>query len=162
MVQVLRKQVLQEPEELIAHILTRFHEMHRQELPVLIDLADTVETVHVHDEWAPRGLARFLRILLVAMDQHMNKEEMILFPAMQAGGVDGIQFPIQVMRGDHEAHLEDIAQIRALTNNLSLPHSECESWTSLYAGLQKFMDDLLEHIRLENDALFPMFEEVRD
>lgn len=162
MVQVAERTDLDDPRTLIAHILERYHEVHRAELQVLVSLADKVEAAHVHDEWAPRGLTRFLRTLEEAMDQHMRKEEMILFPAMQAGGADGIQFPIQVMRGDHEAHLDDIRQIRALTNNLTLSPTACEDWTALYKGLEKFVDDLMEHIRLENDLLFPQFEGRRD
>jgi regulator of cell morphogenesis and NO signaling len=34
----------------------------------------------------------------------------------------------------------------------------CRSWTALYTGLRKFADDLVEHIRLENEVLFPRYE----
>ncbi len=158
MIDVVEAPVRSAPDELISFILERYHEVHRRELPMLIDLAGKVEAVHVHDEWAPRGLSQFLQTLLIAMDQHMRKEEMILFPAMNAGRQAGIQVPIQVMRGDHEAHLDDIAHIKSLTNNLFLPDGACRSWADLYTGLQKFIDDLLDHIRLENETLFPMFE----
>lgn len=88
----------------------------------------------------------------------MKKEELILFPAIRAGGAPGIEDPIAVMRADHDHHDRDIAEIRRLTRNLTLPAGACGTWTALYAGLAEFIDDLTEHMRLENDVLFPQFE----
>jgi regulator of cell morphogenesis and NO signaling len=39
-----------------------------------------------------------------------------------------------------------------------VPEGACRTWTALYAGLGAFLDDLAEHIRLENEVLFPPFE----
>jgi regulator of cell morphogenesis and NO signaling len=41
---------------------------------------------------------------------------------------------------------------------VKLAEGACTPWAMLYAGLAEFMADLTEHIRLENDALFPRFE----
>ena len=46
----------------------------------------------------------------------------------------------------------------SLTADLRLPPGACRIWTALYAGLEEFLSDLTEHIRLENDVLFPPFE----
>jgi len=88
----------------------------------------------------------------------MKKEELILFPAMRKGGGPGIEHPIAVMREDHDGHDHDVAEIRRITRGPALPEDACRSWTALYAGLDEFMIDLAEHMRLENDVLFPMFE----
>ncbi len=40
-----------------------------------------------------------------------------------------------------------------------LPADACGSWRSLYAGVEKFADDLATHIRIENEILFPRFME---
>jgi regulator of cell morphogenesis and NO signaling len=45
-----------------------------------------------------------------------------------------------------------------VTRGLTLPEGACRSWTALYAGLAKFSDDLIRHIHLENETLFPRFE----
>lgn len=143
---------------LIDHILTRYHEMHRADLASLVPLAERVERVHADDPEAPRGLARALGALAVALDDHMAKEEMILFPAMRAGGAEGIGHPIAVMRADHDDHAEGIARIRQLTHDLIPPDHACGSWRSLYGGAAALIDDLAAHIALENDVLFPRFE----
>ena len=88
----------------------------------------------------------------------MKKEELILFPAIRKGGGPRIGTPIAVMRADHDDHAQDVAEIRRLTGDLGLPEGACRSWTALYVGLGEFISDLEEHIRLENDVLFPPFE----
>ncbi|MFW6024138.1 MAG: hemerythrin domain-containing protein [Dichotomicrobium sp.] len=32
------------------------------------------------------------------------------------------------------------------------------SWSALYAALASFLDDLEQHMKLENEVLFPQFE----
>jgi regulator of cell morphogenesis and NO signaling len=44
------------------------------------------------------------------------------------------------------------------TRGLTLPEGACRSWTALYTGLAKFSQDLVAHMHLENDVLFPRFE----
>jgi regulator of cell morphogenesis and NO signaling len=127
-------------------------------LPALAELAGKVERVHAGDVHVPAGLSDLLRRMIGELEVHMKKEELILFPAMRKGGGPGIEHPIAVMRADHDGHDQDVAEIRRLTNGPKLPDGACRSWTALYAGLDEFMIDLAEHIRLENEVLFPMFE----
>ena len=70
----------------------------------------------------------------------------------------GIEHPIAVMRANHAGHDREVAEIRRMTANLSVPDGACGTWTGLYRGLAAFIDDLTEHMRLENDVLFPLFE----
>lgn len=145
-------------EELIDHILRRYHASHRADLATLVPLAAKVETVHAADPAMPKGLARALALLAGEMEDHMAKEEMILFPAMRAGG-DGrsLARPIAVMRADHDDHAENVALVRRLTGNLAPPDHACGSWCALYAGTARLFDDLAAHVALENDVLFPRF-----
>jgi regulator of cell morphogenesis and NO signaling len=143
---------------LIDLIETRYHDIHREELADLQPLARKVEAVHADDPDAPKGLAQALATLAAEMEEHMTKEEMILFPAMRAGGAPGIEDPIAVMRADHDDHAENIALIRRITADLMVPDHACGSWRALYAGTEKLLTDLADHIALENEVLFPRFE----
>jgi regulator of cell morphogenesis and NO signaling len=154
----MKPEALRETGALIDHILTNYHAMHRQDLASLLPLAARVEQVHADDPDAPKGLARALTTLAQEMEDHMRKEEMILFPAMRAGGGPGIEHPIAVMRADHDDHAENITLIRQLTQDLTLPDHACGSWRSLYAGTATLLSELADHIALENDVLFPRFE----
>jgi regulator of cell morphogenesis and NO signaling len=147
-----------ETSALIDHILITYHEMHRADLASLLPLAERVEAVLADDPDAPRGLARALASLSREMEDHMFKEEQILFPAMRAGGGAGIAQPIAVMRADHRDHAEAIRVIRHITHDLSPPEHACGSWRSLYSGTATLLDELEAHIALENDVLFPRFE----
>ncbi len=139
-------------------IETRYHARHREQMPALAAMAERVETAHFGDEHAPEGLSDLLKRMIGELEVHMKKEELILFPAIRKGGMSGIESPIAVMRADHDDHAVEVARIRSLTDGLSLPDSACRTWTALYAGLAEFLADLEEHIRLENDVLFPQFE----
>ena len=149
---------IDDPVALTRHIEASFHARHRAQLPELAAMAERVEHVHFGDENVPEGLSALLRRMIGALEVHMKKEELILFPAIRRGGGPGIDGPIAVMRADHEDHDLEVAEIRRLTGGLAVPEGACRTWTALYAGLGAFLDDLAEHIRLENEVLFPPFE----
>lgn len=44
--------------------------------------------------------------------------------------------------------------------SLALPAGACRTWTALYEGLAEFVADLVAHIRLQNEVLFPQCEEA--
>jgi regulator of cell morphogenesis and NO signaling len=140
---------------LIEHILARYHAPHRAALADLIPLATRVESVH---DDAPAGLARRLEALRAELESHMMKEENVLFPMMLRGGHPMIGAPIGVMRHEHDEAAALIDEIRGETGGFALPEGACGSWTRLYTGLDRLARDLAEHIRLENDVLFPRFE----
>lgn len=143
---------------LIDHILTRYHDTHRAEMDWLIPLAQKVETVHGDHDDAPLGLTEALLALRDELDSHMAKEEQILFPLMRQGGHPAIQHPIAVMRNEHDEAATLLQTITQVTHSLTLPEGACRSWTALYAGLEKFRDDLVMHMHLENEVLFPRFD----
>lgn len=143
---------------LIDHIVARYHEIHRQKLPELLTLARKVERVHHDVPEAPLGLADVLERLSAELEAHMRKEEFVLFPAMRQGVMEGLVQPIAMLRHDHEEHTGTIRVVEELARGFSVPEGACGSWQRLYAGVQKLCDDLREHIRVENEILFPRFE----
>lgn len=142
---------------LIDHILTRYHDTHRTEMDWLIPLAQKVETVHGDHEDAPLGLTEALLDLKEELESHMAKEERVLFPMMRQGGHPAIQHPIAAMRHDHDTAADLLRKVEHVTRGLSLPEGACRSWTALYTGLEKFTEDLVAHMHLENEVLFPRF-----
>ncbi|WP_247365092.1 hemerythrin domain-containing protein, partial [Ralstonia pseudosolanacearum] len=73
------------PSMLIDHILERFHERHREQLPELIRLARRVEHVHGDRPECPVGLSELLEAMWQELESHMQKEEQILFPMLARG-----------------------------------------------------------------------------
>lgn len=144
--------------ELTRYLERRYHDRHREQVPALIALAAKVEAAHADDPTVPAGLADFLSRMQGDLEDHLRKEEIILFPAIRQGGNARFFGPITVMRSEHDDHTADLATLRQLTQGMTAPPHACRSWVALIEGLREFVTDLEEHIRLENDVLFPQFE----
>jgi regulator of cell morphogenesis and NO signaling len=140
--------------ELIDHILARFHERHRAQLPELIRLASKVETVHADSPDCPRGLAGHLEAMQQDLLNHMLKEEQVLFPLLRNGSPAFVPGPVAVMRGEHDLHGVALARMVELSGGLQAPEGACTTWRALIAGLQELREDLMQHIHLENNVLF--------
>jgi regulator of cell morphogenesis and NO signaling len=145
---------------LVEHILERYHATHRQQLAELVPLAEKVEAVHGADPAAPSGLAEMLGGLRDELAIHMAKEEAVLFPAMRAG-LPHLDRPIATMRADHDDHAEALGAMLNLCYGCVPPQHACGSWRRLYASVETLVADLREHVRLENEVLFPRFESAR-
>ncbi len=140
--------------ELVDHIVERFHARHREQLPELIRLAEKVERVHAGHPDVPAGLAAHLAQMLSELENHMQKEERILFPMLVRGQGSMAGGPISVMESEHVMHGEELEKMLELTHQLELPDGACNTWRALYLGLSELRDDLMEHIHLENNILF--------
>jgi regulator of cell morphogenesis and NO signaling len=139
----------------IHHIVERYHESLRRELPELRQMAATVEEKHADKPACPRGLAAHLAAIHEAVQDHLAKEEQILFPMILAGRGSMAGGPVQVMEAEHVEHGANLARTRALTNDLVPPPEACATWQALYLRLGALEADLMDHIHLENHILFP-------
>ena len=145
--------------DLVDHILKRYHEVHRQELPELILMARRVEAVHRDHPQVPHGLAAQLETMEKELLEHMAKEEQILFPLFKQGDNPMVLHPIGMMRHEHVSHGAQLEQLAELTTQHQPPAGACNTWQALYAGTFRLTEDLIEHIHLENNLLFPIFED---
>ncbi len=143
---------------LIALILERYHAVHRHEFPQLIELARKVEAVHCSHSACPNGLTDFLLDTFADLEGHMRKEESVLFPLLLAEGGSCVPFAMKRMRAEHEDHGARLKLMALLTDDFTPPANACRTWRALYAGCAKLDGDLREHIHLENNVLFPCFE----
>ena len=140
---------------LVQHILKRYHEPLKGEIPRLVALAVKVEEVHAGKPDCPAGLSRLLTEIQTAVESHLAKEEQILFPLIAAGQGRNAHMPIQVMLQEHEDHGRNLRRIREMTHELKAPEYACASWRELYRALAALEADLMDHIHLENNILFP-------
>ncbi|QHM70453.1 iron-sulfur cluster repair protein YtfE [Mixta intestinalis] len=141
--------------ELIDHIITRYHDGHRQQLPDLIAMAEKVERVHGAKAACPRGLTKVIDEVYQHLSEHMMKEERVLFPMIKQGFGSRASDPIAVMEFEHNEAGEQLEVIKSLTNNLTPPEEACTTWRALYSGIDNFIQELMQHIHLENNLLFP-------
>ncbi len=150
--------------ELVDHILATHHAFVKREIPRLSALVDKVHRVHgdTHPDTLPE-LARTWHAWAQELALHLEKEEMVLFPALKnlAAGRPftlhcGLEGPISMMEWEHDQHGLVLARLRALTGGYVPPPEACGSWRALWSGLEAFERDLHQHVHLENNVLFPM------
>jgi len=140
--------------QLIDHLLSNFHERHRSHLPHLIQLARKIEAVHTGHVNCPTGLTQLLQSMQQELESHMMKEEQVLFPMLRQLRFEQATMPIRVMRMEHEEHQQALEQLNKLTDNLQLPDDACGTWQRLYQELELFINELNQHIEIENMLLF--------
>ena len=141
--------------QVITHIVDHFHAGHRDELPRLIAMAEKVERVHAGRPDCPHGLAAHLRDVAHDLEQHMQKEEAVLFPMIVAGAGMRAWAPIQCLTSEHDEHGRALARMRELAHGYLPPLHACGTWRALYLGLADLERDVMEHVHLENHVLFP-------
>lgn len=141
--------------ELVEHLLSVFHASHREELPRLAAAARKVEAVHGDKPDCPRGLGQQLERMVEELEDHMQKEEQVLFPLIQRGQGARAAMPVQVLEHEHRDHGANLQRVRQLAHDFKAPEEACNTWRALYLGLAELERDLMQHIHLENNVLFP-------
>ena len=160
--------------DLIDHILKTHHHYLRQEIPPLSEMAAKVAAVH--GDRFPEKLPLLETVFSSLVDEitgHLIKEEQILFPIviqMEKAQKNGqslsetycvsVNNPLRIMIYEHDNAGSALGQIRNLTNDYKPPESACNMFRGLYFGLAKLEKDLLQHMHLENNILFPRVTEL--
>lgn len=142
--------------DLIDHIIEAFHIPLREELERLNGMTEKV--VRVHGDKDPVRFPQMLAVyrgLKTELDDHLLKEEAILFPMIRRGQGGGAHGPIAVMLSEHEEAGDALRRLRELTDDYLVPDGACNTWRALWFGLQALETSLHEHIHLENNVLFP-------
>lgn len=150
---------LEDAQGLIDDICERFHEVHRADLAWLVAQAEAL---------AAQGVAvclpERLRAVAEALEAHMFKEEMRLFPMMLQGGNRLTPHLMAELKIEHQDHPQEVAALAALLD-ASLAAADPPQAPETVAALRalqvryaKFQADLRQHVHAEDEVLFPHFE----
>lgn len=142
----------QQANALIDHIQARYHDGHRRALPELLAMAAVLEASGIGD-----GLVGTLRTIGEALEQHMFKEEMRLFPMMAQGGNTLIRHLVEDLHHEHVRHASTMEAFRARLQNLARPGPADPALQQFIGGVEHLADELARHIRAEDEELFPLF-----
>jgi len=144
------------------YIVNVHHRYVLEQAPVIEDLAQKVAAHHGAANPYLREVYSKFNELRCELTTHMKKEEQVLFPSiklLESGGArigfNKLSDPIFVMERDHEIAGELIQDLKRLTSGYQAPQNACNSVRMLYHKLAEFESDLLQHIHLENNILFP-------
>jgi regulator of cell morphogenesis and NO signaling len=145
------------------YIVQNHHEYVRKAIPEIEVLLDKVCAAHGEDNIELLNIQQNFADLAEELLNHMNKEEMALFPAIKRlevqkkGGhllTDTLKVPIAMMEHEHAIAGDLTKSIRTLSHNYTVPEFACPTYRVTYQKLKEFDDDLMIHVHLENNLLF--------
>jgi len=159
--------------DLTRHVLERHHRYVREAIPRIRALLDKVGAKHGERHPEITGIQTLFIEVGQEMIMHMQKEEQILFPYIDALAkarsahssleppfFQTVRNPIQAMMEEHDAAGELVKQIRKASSEYTPPADACTSYKALYQDLREFEADLHQHVHLENNILFPRAVEM--
>ena len=150
---------------LIEHIVSRYHDDLREELPRLEAMATKVNERHGarHPELFP-DLLIAVRALRAELESHITEEEQSLFPrlasldaelAKEPAAASAIAGQLSHLRQENQEAGDALVHLREITGGFEPPAEACNTFRGLYAGLAGHERDLQMHVHLENNILFP-------
>jgi len=166
---------LWDEEFLIEYIVENHHRYCRATIPVLLDQLVKVSLEH-GDRFPHFKLVQFLfQRATHEIEQHMRKEEMILFPYIKSlasarefsrrrpmAPFLTIEGPVLRMKQEHEEVAQIFAKIRALLDGYTIPNNAYPMMRAVIAGIEAFSNDLHQHVHLENNMLFPRAQALEE
>ena len=152
--------------ELLDHIVSTHHAYTKQALPALWELLRKVLKAHGDNHPELHEVAKIIAPLFTELGEHLQKEEQILFPLVRKLATDPAEpgvvpaGPMEVMEEEHDHAASAFRQLHEITRDFQVPEDACDSYRSLYAGLEQLERDLHVHIHLENNILHPRTREL--
>ena len=154
--------------ELIDYIVSHHHGYLKENLPMIQQLIEKVLNAHAQNHAVMlTTVQQTFGELYREIDQHLQKEESILFPLVKSmesyndhGGdkpqssCGSVKSIISQMKTEHESAGNALEKLRLTTSDYTLPQDACASFSGLFQDLQQLEKDLHEHINLENNLLF--------
>ena len=153
-------------DKLIAHIVDSHHHYVNTMVPTISALFKTVLESNETNNLELKRISELFRQLGNDMKQHMQKEEVALFPFIQKLEMSqhsGEELPaglsvkslITVIEFEHDTSGIIIRQINQLSNNYTAPEDASPLFCTLFNKLREFESDLILHIHDENNVLHP-------
>lgn len=159
--------------DLTRHIREKHHQYVRETIARVRPLLEKVKVKHGKNHQEIAEIERLFLEVGREMTMHMQKEEQILFPYIDAlersvygdGTLEPpffqtVRNPVHMMMKEHDAAGELVKQIRTASAEYTPPPDACASYGVLYQDLREFEADLHEHVHLENNILFPRAVEM--
>lgn len=149
-------------EGLVDLLLNRYHKKLRYDVLTITPLFERVVNVHGNSHNTLAAAKNLFDKVVAHLQFHITKEEQMLFPALvqlsDLSQCKALKGPIYCMRSDHQHDDEDLKQLKILMDDFVPPLGACQSYQKLMVLLREFVEDTFEHMKIENEILFPRFE----
>ena len=153
--------------QLSDYIIMTHHSFVKKEMPAILGYLQKIASKHGEGHPEMIKVLQLFTAVKEEMEQHMEKEELILFPRIkeiEKMVTEGKEIiinntyllsPVNMMEQEHDHAGSILAEIRKLTNDYNPPPDACTTYRLSLAVLQAFELDLHQHVHLENNILFP-------
>lgn len=143
------------PVELIDYIQDTHHVYVKKTLPELGELSTTVLRAHGPNHAELFRVHKLFNNLKTELEEHLIKEEEMLFPKIRGNKQEGVRQLINETMGEHETAGAVLKELREITEDYTVPADGCETYRLTFGKFQELEADLFQHIHLENNVLFP-------
>jgi regulator of cell morphogenesis and NO signaling len=151
------------------YIINIHHEYLRRSLPEISGQLKKFVSEHAKKHPQLPELERLFNLLQTSMLPHLLQEEEVIFPYIRQIAhayesretyasllVRTLRKPVEdIMHHEHKLLEKTLYQFRELTNNYTPPEASCTSHRLSFSLLKELDDDLVQHVYLENEILFP-------
>jgi regulator of cell morphogenesis and NO signaling len=158
--------------ELVDYIVDTHHVFTRDLLARLEVLMRKVLTHHGERHPELARISATFDELAAELRPHMAREENVLFPYLRALASAShapatppfgtVRNPVRMMMMQHDRAAELLVALEDASGRFTVPQDACVSYAALYAGLTTLRLDLLKHVSLENNAVFPRAMALED
>lgn len=159
---------------LVDHIVAVHHVYVKKANPTIKEFVNRVKMVHGMNKANVSEISDRFDALAQELDSHMHKEEAILFPYIKeliaakktgtsiSSPFGTVKNPINMMLAEHDSAGNELEAIQKLTEDYTPPKGACATHKVSYGQLKEYADDLMRHIHLENNVLFPKAIELEN
>jgi len=154
---------------LTAYLVNIHHEFLKTALPVAAEYLDRFVEGHKKKFLYLEELQTVFHEMARDMMPHLQQEEEVIFPYIRQIAhaynnketyaslfVRTLKKPVEnVMMHEHEIMNKVLSRVRKLTDHYTLPENACVNHKVTFQKLQEIDNDLVHHVYLENNILFP-------
>lgn len=139
--------------DLVQHIENTHHTYLREAMPQISELFGTVLRAHGQKHPELFELHRVFSRLRGDLEQHLVKEEAILFPSLGEEPSAETKRLSKEIKAEHDEAGSALKELRRISNDYKAPDDACLTFAKLYEALEQLEDDLHRHVHLENNIL---------
>ncbi len=147
--------------DIIEYIEDKHHLNLKNTLPVLSGYIYAILNVHGSVHLELFQLHREFNLLKTELEQHISREERILFPMVleyefdELTGInDEVINEIEAIESGFESVIKIISNIKKITNEFKVPDDGCATYHNAFRMLKELEIDFFDHISIEKNILF--------
>lgn len=159
--------------KILHYVIEHHHQYTRDALIIIKDVSEKVLKKHYNNYPELARIYQLIHQSQIELLPHMMKEEKLLFPAIESlieadkknrsqPGLkaNAIDKPIFILELEHKEAEDTFIEIRDLTHDYEVPDWACDSFRVLFILLEELEADLIYHMKIENEVLFPKAYEL--